>query len=409
MSKVGLIGLLCLIIWSTIDAQDSDDCGIVATFEDNDGIHINLYMPQGDAYILLDNLTFDKSSIVTLSSLNPHEIAIVVHEDKRLNRLYVISTSGIQELESIETPPNLSISPRSGAWSSNNLFVAFESVFETGITSRLYIYDRTSQSFSQPTELSTVYNVTWSPSQELLAFRAFDARRDSGVNTINQDDDVYIASLNDSSLIRLDIDNDHLARFHWISGDELAVTLCEDLICRALIYHVATDEITEIDLGQYLLEGHLPEQNRFILSSLIDRNLFLRDELGSLTQISHTDSIISRPLLSTNQQYISYRGVVSEQYELHIVDLEDVTQPTMIVPLQDDLPEILASNARGSFPYEYTFYAKFDSWHPVNNLLLYADASGIFIANPAIGDSILAIELPDSLYIGRPRWLCLGN
>lgn len=288
------------------------------------------------------------------------------------------------------------------------VFLSLQNTFDIR-NNRLIIFDTEDRRFYEPTNLTEVFDVTWSPSRNTVAFVAYDAVFD-GANLTNNISNlgVYVSDPEGTTSRMIPVEPEEFARFHWINDDELAITSCTENGCYSIIYDLGEDTTSVWGFGDYLLENYIASFNSFLVSRIEDRNLFLMDRNGNLTQISQADRVLSPPLISSDNRYISFRASVSDKYNLYVIDMENLFTP-QIIELSDEMPELLADNAQSSFRYDLTFFTDFDVWNPNENTLLYADNDKIGVIKAEVGMPSIVIESNGMERRWKPRWVCSGE
>lgn len=404
--------ILCFISLNVYAQHNEAVCGVVAFSETLDSTQIDLYIWQDGEYSFAESMAIPENSVVRQTTHSTEFSGIAIYNlndrDASFTDLYKATLAGFEDIGEISASSDYSVAPRLDPFSYNGRFLSLQNTFDTR-NNRLIIFDTENGNFLEPTDLTEVFDVAWSPSRNTIAFVAYDAIFD-GESMTNEVSDfgVYISDPEGTTSRMITVEQEGFARFHWINDNELAITSCTKDGCNSIIYILSEDTTNVWDFGDYLLEDYIGSRDSFLLSRIEDRNLFLTDRNGNLTQVSQVDRVLSRPLISSDERYISFRARVSDEYNLYVIDMEN-SFTSQILELSSEMPELLASNTRSSFQYDLTFYTDFDVWNPNENTLLYADNNRISIFDPQVGLSSIVIENNSVERRWKPRWVCSND
>jgi hypothetical protein len=148
------------------------------------------------------------------------------------------------------------------------------------------------------------------------------------------------------------------------------------------------------------------------VTQLPNHNLFLMDTAKRRTSLTSVDFIYSRPLLSVDQRYVSFRAKDDDSFWLYVIDLMHPNLPKRI-----ELPgDALVWNEMYIPAYFETYWAV-DAWNPRDNTLLYKDANPLFLLDGITGDALFlldaatgevttVIEAIPGMELSMPRWVC---
>jgi hypothetical protein len=369
-------------------------CSIVALVAAEGETQVKLYQWQNDGYRLADTIVL--SPYVFTSSLSSQALGLVVHEplgfDSAKNTLYKVSQTGFEVMAELELP----IEPRLDGWSYNNRYVAFHNIYDNH-NNRLLIYDTETGAVSQPLDLYEIFNVTWSPSRDLVAFYAYDILYIGGSYPLEKANfAAHVAGPDGIDLLTIPLEQESFRRLSWLSGDELAVTTCLKTECRATIYNVSNNTSISIVIGEEILEAYLPALDSYLVSQVSDRNLFLMDAEGQRKPISSVKWVVSRPLLSADKRYVSFRAETENSYQLYVLDLLNIGAP-QVIELFVEPPERIP-------PY-FDDYSDFDAWNPDESVLLYEDQGVLYLFDAARGMTEIAVDHQTG-DVWRYRWIC---
>lgn len=401
------VGIIFVVF--PVHTQTGESCSILAQSNDENHIHLTLYSPTDGSYVASDELAFRGSALLSLTSSysSVSRIAVTQYDDsaRPSTDLYAASTSVFEPIVQLPILERFFVAVRANAWSYDGRFIALHNVLDNH-NDRLYIFDTRTNTYIEPTNYYHVFNVDWSPSQNIFAFRAYNSYFDGGTLTnVISDFGIQLTDTLGGEVVNFPVEEENFARFNWLTDDLLAVTTCIDEGCNSFLYNITDDTKQMLEHQNYLLEAYLPSIDAFLMSHIGDRNLFLMNNQREITEISSVDVMISRPIISSDEKYISFRAMLGDQYALVVLDVSNGFS-AQIIELSGELPDLLTSNRADSFNPLFGIYSDFDTWHPHDNVLLYEDANTFFLFDPSTGDSTIAVNIDDANIINLPRWVC---
>jgi Tol biopolymer transport system component len=397
------LGFIALLLGNLIiQTQAMSDCAILVSYETEDDIRFTVYVPTGNEYLPIDSLIVRRSTILEQSILFSGQNKFAVQQSGNID-LYTISASGFDYIERMPSHEYSTVSPRENGWSPDGHFLALHNIMDNR-NDRLFIYDTLQNTFFSPTELSSALHVTWSPNGQFLAFIAYDYIPNGMVSPEKRGYALYLSQYDGESIAVIPVDEHTLARFEWLSDEELAITHCQDVNCQLQVHNIITNQIEYRNTNNLLIESLIPSVNATLLTAIGDRNVFLSNANGEISQLTRADTVLSQPIISPNEEFISVRVEEDGVYKLVILNLANPSE-VIFIKLFDEIPALLTSNRGGSFPYLYGFYYTFDDWHPYENLLLVADNGSIQVYDVEANTYQTVIAETSPLYLS-PRWVC---
>src|SRR5262249_35560890 len=157
----------------------------------------------------IDKLKVPINALIRTSTLSTHDTKIAVNlstnNSDYSTDLYEVSLSGFKEIGRMPSSPSFVAVPRVNPWSHDNRFLALHNILDNK-NNRLSIYDTISKTFFQPTNLSEVFNVTWSPAQDMIAFIAYNSVFDGADLTYHISDfAIYVTQFDGTVFVKLPI------------------------------------------------------------------------------------------------------------------------------------------------------------------------------------------------------------
>ena len=405
--KSWLIVLISWIFMIGHVAAQSSECGFfVISQDDNHNLHFTVYAPSEEGYQATSTLALPRRLMFS-TQLQSGEVQVILEKVIGFTDFeadfWRISRSQFTYLGRMPVR-TLTVSPRRDPWSHDGRYVLMRNTMDNQ-NHLFYVFDTELDTYFEPTTLNSVFNVSWSPTRNIFAFLAYDRIWDGGTGTVTMRDyAVYITDPERTFVVEIPADPEDFAYFQWLNGDELVVVSCPDDNCNTMIYNVADETTETLELGNYILSDYIESLDSYVLSRLGDRNVFLMDSDGELTQMSDVDHVVSRPLVSWDERYIVYRAYVGDYYQQVMVDLLNEID-AQVIKLNGDRPEILISNRGENRFSENSPYCAMGSWHPIHNLFLYDDGDEIFIYDSQTSTSTPVLQDIDKDHWGA-SWLC---
>lgn len=415
--RIVLLSVVCGVLLGfsvTTNAQEQA-CGVMVRTADE----ANRYNPQiqffrrfRGEYHLESELNFPEQGNLWSVRIAPNRRLIYTYynlgDQTQMDFFYITPSFELVRFHSLEhfEYETWQVSPSwgGGDWSGDSTAVSFTNVMDSYI-GRFFLYSLVDEQYLMPADLTDVHATTWSRDGSFMAFVGFNLHNDGGTHIIN-DFDVYIywVEIGRFYPVSVPVDRETLARIHWFTDDELAITHCTDDGCRLVILDIRAEQASDYRLGDNLVSAYLAGTYEFITTSLdytqISRTVRAQ---GEVLPFAPVDRLWSEPMVSADERYVVYTADVDGIYRLIFSDIE--TQETIAqVELRDDRPDLVRSNWGYTLPHEP--YFSFGDWHPTENRFLYVDSGAVHVLRVESGNQETVVEFDPSLEYASATWVC---
>lgn len=394
--KIVALILLALLTFAA-SAQD-DACSIMIATYSGENLDITLYKPEAEQYVPVASLTLPSYSVSLDWNAYNENIRFVVDtwEDssKRLD-IYKVSDDAILQDGSIET----NLQPHNKGWSpSGRYMLLFDEDFY--LNRELYIYDTLTGIFARPTELSHIWDVSWSPTEDILVFKAYRAfYRDAEQISPLLDYGIYVTDAAGTLLYKQALRQaDSNTYIQWLTGRKLGLTTCVDFYCHLYIVDVSSGGPEKLALGSYLPTAYVAWRDGYVVWSWEDGgNIGLWSALGDFTPYTSRERVVTEPVFAGGR-YVSARLETGGQPKLLIIDMFD-SKLRQVISLEDGLPQPDYST-HGQWRSSLGFH-EMDRWNAQEQKLIYHDSRAVHVYDVAVGREIASFPS-----ISTGQWVC---